>query len=447
MCSVSTVLRDRKMGPNEVVTMREEMRIPVAELLAKMNQGVAAWNEWRSANPNAELYMWYVDLRHRDLAGINLSNADLSAANLQYANLTRANLSGAWLNRALLNKTILTGANMGLSKPIDAELGEAILDGADLSRAVLTMSNLRHANLTGANLTDSILQAANLQYAILDRAIITGANLWEALRARWSIKGIVCEWAVWEEDSEKATYYSPGEFERIYADTTRIELVYPDGVTSFELNMLPALLQHLTSKFPKSSIRVKSLEEAGGGTKLTIAVDNNDPEDEVLIREEASRAQAAILDLRGRVSWLEGANQELRSTYESLISKVLTAGPQVHIGAGANNVALAFGASSANANQSHSDAQPITMLLEKILDHRDELHLQPTEERQLETEVRSVGEELKKPHPRQSVVSTGLRAVEKVVSKIAIDAAEKALTGHWHEWLTDLSGYLQHLRL
>jgi len=82
------------------------------------------------------------------------------------------------------------------------------------SRTVLFKANLFGANLSKANLIGTAL----------NESIITNACLWESQRAGWSIQGIVCEAAYWDKDRLERTIYSPGEFERLYADKTKIML-------------------------------------------------------------------------------------------------------------------------------------------------------------------------------------------------------------------------------
>jgi uncharacterized protein YjbI with pentapeptide repeats len=85
--------------------------------LAVLKRGVAAWNEWRAAQP--------------------AMRPDLSSASLRGLDLAKVDLSGADLSKADLRGTILSGAVL-----VDADLAgvnffKAVLDGADLSRANL----------------------------------------------------------------------------------------------------------------------------------------------------------------------------------------------------------------------------------------------------------------------------------------------------------------------
>lgn len=94
------------------------------------------WNEWRRANPDAEIW----------LQGANLVSGGqkpvLRRINLRDANLARARLGGAVLVGADLSGAVLVGAG----------LGEAILVDASLRNAQLHESDLRGANLRGCDL-------------------------------------------------------------------------------------------------------------------------------------------------------------------------------------------------------------------------------------------------------------------------------------------------------
>ena len=50
------------------------------EYLEILNRGVAAWNEWRQANPGSKPVLAGVDLGENDLSGFNFSETDLSGA-------------------------------------------------------------------------------------------------------------------------------------------------------------------------------------------------------------------------------------------------------------------------------------------------------------------------------------------------------------------------------
>jgi TIR domain/Pentapeptide repeats (8 copies) len=99
------------------------------EHLAKLKEGVEAWNLWRK--------------EHRGIYA-DLSNVDLSHAKLRGADLRRADLTGADLSRAFLGEADLLAAN---------------LTAADLSGAFLGWANLTVATLSGADLGAATLIA------------------------------------------------------------------------------------------------------------------------------------------------------------------------------------------------------------------------------------------------------------------------------------------------
>jgi hypothetical protein len=113
------------------------------EHLAKLKEGVKAWNRWREQNPQIE----------PDLSGADLSEASLLDAKLGLANLSRANLSKAYLHGAELYEANLRQANLSGADLIAANLDGAKLGAADLSGAFLDLAKLVGTNFDGANLT------------------------------------------------------------------------------------------------------------------------------------------------------------------------------------------------------------------------------------------------------------------------------------------------------
>ena len=123
--------------------------------LARLKQGVAAWNQWRDENPK----IW-PDLREADLRG---------------KDLREANLAGAFLNNALFHQTSLDGANL-----VEAQLTKTDLTLAHLTKAHLTRVHLALSNLAGANLTDVDLTEANLLGANFQAANLMGTDFSKA---------------------------------------------------------------------------------------------------------------------------------------------------------------------------------------------------------------------------------------------------------------------------
>lgn len=126
------------------------------EHLAKLQEGIPAWNSWREENPDIV----------PDLSRANLPRAQLRAANLQQANLNNAILWKADLAEAQLGGAHLRDANLR-----KANLFEAQLPGADLWRANLNGAQLVDTNLENANLTDCVVYGVSVWNANLDGAI------------------------------------------------------------------------------------------------------------------------------------------------------------------------------------------------------------------------------------------------------------------------------------
>jgi uncharacterized protein YjbI with pentapeptide repeats len=96
--------------------------MPNKEHVARLKQGVEAWNAWRNEGRGKRP---------------NLSAADLTRADLSWANLTVAYFTRASLTRASLTEASLDGAK---------------LSSADFTGAILREANLREANLSGAQI-------------------------------------------------------------------------------------------------------------------------------------------------------------------------------------------------------------------------------------------------------------------------------------------------------
>ncbi len=83
--------------------------------LAKLHEGVSAWNQWREEHPEIlpdlrkadlhEAVLTGVDFRRTNLDGADLSNARLCSGLLNSASFCQTNLSGARLRHACLHKT------------------------------------------------------------------------------------------------------------------------------------------------------------------------------------------------------------------------------------------------------------------------------------------------------------------------------------------------------
>ncbi len=436
-------------------------------------------------------------LSGEDFNGANLSGSDLSSADLSNALLSKALLVGANLNDALLNganliKAKLNGANLSGADLVDANLHEAnasatILrsanlrearfNGANLNKADLSQARLEGATLSGSNLSNSNLNdarmtnadlsnanlsgsdlrgadfdSANLQGANLDGCNITGVSLWETQRAGWSIKGIICERAYWDKDGKEPTVYAPGEFERLYSDQTVIELFYRGGVSTFELNTLPALLHHLATLHPGSNIRLKSIEETGGGARISISVGDANPEATEKIKADAMKVYQAQLALRDRETERLQIERDYieRLFFGKLIPAMLNAGtPQNVFNAPVTGMVISGNDSKVDFHQTINDNSALLALLEKMMDRTAALGLSAPAATKLESEIATATTELQKKNPDKSVLSRSLGFIQKLATEAAAKAAGKlgeAAITDWQTWLHQLGQLAHHIK-
>ena len=162
------------------------------EHLAKLKEGVKAWNEWRAGDPRVVPSLSGANLSDADLRGVDFSRADLTGAVLARADLTDANFSGAHLTRANFSEAELLSASLVRAHAeaasfVGASLKSAHLDGAslrgsDFSRSILggavfsnsdltcvnfTAADLNTVEMIGAKIAETIFDRARLQYGIL----------------------------------------------------------------------------------------------------------------------------------------------------------------------------------------------------------------------------------------------------------------------------------------
>ena len=154
------------------------------EHLAKLKDGIVAWNNWRNANQKvrpdlsganlSDFNLWVIDL-----SGTDLKSAILNGANLKRANLDGADLTGAYLCEANLISVDLKNANLRNTRLNGADLSDADAINADLSGARLIRANLDNTNLQGANLGKADLSGAFIVRANMVDADLSGARLYE----------------------------------------------------------------------------------------------------------------------------------------------------------------------------------------------------------------------------------------------------------------------------
>ena len=121
-----------------------------------------------------------VDLRNRNLSGLDLSGTDLSYSDLQGSDLCGTNLSRSFLVQAVISNATLIRANLsGAFMPL-ADLHGSDLSGADLRGASLLGNYMIGSNLTGADLSGSFMDQSMMDNSTLVDAKLNGASLWAA---------------------------------------------------------------------------------------------------------------------------------------------------------------------------------------------------------------------------------------------------------------------------
>ena len=108
------------------------------EQLAKLKEGVAAWNQWRIEHPNINPVLSGADLSRANLRGANLIGTRLRGVDLSGARLIKANLRGADLSRASLRGAHLRGS----------DLSRGTFHGTDLSRAIVVHTTFADTDLS-----------------------------------------------------------------------------------------------------------------------------------------------------------------------------------------------------------------------------------------------------------------------------------------------------------
>ena len=82
--------------------------------VARLKQGVEAWNQWRRENPRIR-----PNLSRADLIRASLRGADLRRTNLGKADLSHADLRGAQMSGADLRGAALRGAELIIRTPAE----------------------------------------------------------------------------------------------------------------------------------------------------------------------------------------------------------------------------------------------------------------------------------------------------------------------------------------
>ena len=139
---------------------------PNPDHLARLMQGVDAWNKWRDAYPGVVPILRKANLKKANLRGADLSNVDFG----------RSNLSGAELSQSKLFQTEFFAADLR-----GANLTEADLRGAKFHLADLRAADLQRSDLFRVDFISSKLDFAKLGHARCMTTAFTDVDLSEVL--------------------------------------------------------------------------------------------------------------------------------------------------------------------------------------------------------------------------------------------------------------------------
>lgn len=145
---------------------------PDPDHLARLAQGVAAWNRWRADAPDIRPRLASARLEGASLAGIDLHGADLLDTLLCEADLDGANLNGARIERTLFN-----GARFGAADLRGTGGFSARFIGCDLRQCRFGGGGFFDGLFWDADLRGCDLRHCNFRGAAFDRAQLDGADL------------------------------------------------------------------------------------------------------------------------------------------------------------------------------------------------------------------------------------------------------------------------------
>jgi hypothetical protein len=119
------------------------------------------------------------------------------------------------------------------------------------------------------------------------------------------------------------------EFERLFADKTKVRLYYKDGISPLEIATIPALIKHLEDSHPGSGLRLVGIREDSGGVVVELAIEdegNQSPEqlrqlksEIVVTAQRAIEYERKFLAEEKQRLQLEGALKQSDAIIEKLI--------------------------------------------------------------------------------------------------------------------------------
>jgi uncharacterized protein YjbI with pentapeptide repeats len=262
--------------------------------IAILEQGVDAWNEWRSTHPEIKPNLQglrlssFINFRRASRTGAKSSEViDFTGANFREANLCGVSFKpisarGQYYCIAGLTNVDLTEADLRGADFTYADLRGAILIDADLSGANLEDADLRNANLSKAFLKKAIVLKADLQGAILTGACIEDWHI----NNNTKFSGVICDYIYKYAICPLGTpdfaprsirlarggyrphsgIFKPGEFSTICQESVEtIDLLFQDGIDwkAFTVSFHKIQVENEVAR-----LDIQSIEKKGNGAIL-----------------------------------------------------------------------------------------------------------------------------------------------------------------------------------
>jgi uncharacterized protein YjbI with pentapeptide repeats len=135
------------------------------EHLAKLNEGINSWNQWRMEHPDIKPDLSESDLKGMDLSGFDLTNTNFYRAVIAGTNFTEADLSHSSMEEVCGSEANFTGAILRDTYFYAANIREANFTDADMTEANFGNAILNGSNFTNAKLNETSIMNSELQDA------------------------------------------------------------------------------------------------------------------------------------------------------------------------------------------------------------------------------------------------------------------------------------------
>ncbi len=203
----------------------------------------------------------------RDLRGADLSESVIPGANLQRAHLAGSTLSRSNLKKADLRRANLAGAKLTDAAFSDADMRWAVLGDTDMTKTKLRGANLSMADIQNADLSFSDVRGGRFVVANLDGACLSGAKLFGASLADWSISNVTCDHVYWDAKGKQRTPrdrdFEPGEFEALYSTPPTFKYYFENGLTPLDSVLMDGAVRAIKERRPDFQLRLDALDSRG----------------------------------------------------------------------------------------------------------------------------------------------------------------------------------------